>query len=341
MALPTETQPLLARRTARPPVGKTLAFPRMKIKPLVIKKEIISESISKEETKLCGTELFKQQCHFSLTKHRLAAMHLATLQFWVFTIPMALVAMSSGIMAFLATAGIFEERTNTFLNVFVGCFSFVVVFLQTLSSQLKYDTRAHMHESTAIDLRDLREDLENIENQAFVMVGLRVNEDKLNAAKNKSKGDGDDNGNNGEIESNRNNEEDSLKQIFDGIQNRYNQCLKSCKSTCPMPINAAFNQLDSRINSTLSVVGHNQLERTYGYGYNNVIYFQACNELAIHFSCAFLWPLRLVNPRHAVDTTMNTLKTTICEDGKNYWNVLLDDAGTFNADFSSSQSSEY
>ena len=340
MALPTETQPLLDLVEAPPPhaVEKTFsvstARPRMKIKPLVIKKEIISESISKEATKLRGTELFKQQCHFSLTKHRLAAMHLATLQFWVFTIPMALVAMSSGIMAFLATAGIFEERTNTFLNVFVGCFSFVVVFLQTLSSQLKYDTRAHMHESTAIDLRDLREDLENIENQAFVMVGLRVNEDKLNAAKNKSKGDGngsvvvenDDNGNNGEMESNRNNEEDSLKQIFDGIQKRYNQCLKSCKSTIPMPINAAFNQLDSRINSTLSVVGHNQLERTYGYGYNNVIYFQACNELAIHFSCAFLWPLRLVNPRHAVDTTMNTLQTTISGDGKNYWNVLLDDA---------------
>ncbi len=54
--------------------------------------------------------------------------------------------------------------------VVAASLSFLVVFLQTLASQLDYDNRAKMHKNTATDLRDLREDLENIVNRSTAMM---------------------------------------------------------------------------------------------------------------------------------------------------------------------------
>jgi len=302
-------------------------------------KQQLNPEASEELTKLRGTELFKQQCHFSLAKHRMAATYFGTQQYWKFTIPGATIGASSGIMAFLATSGLFSAKTNEVLNLLVGCFSFLVVFLQTLSAQLQYDTRSQMHESTAIDLRDLREDLENIVNQSIVMMKYMSttpgkNKDLGGGSKDNDTGTGNDQGSKTDDIEKDGEKKDEEKEIsphnspevlFDGIQKRYNQCLKGCKSTVPLPINDAFDQLDSRLNATMTIIGHRELRRIYGLSYNNIVYFQACNDLSLEFSCYYLWSLGLPNAADAVDATMEKLQKNISKRGKDYWNVLLED----------------
>ncbi len=350
---PTESEPLLVE-TISPPIygqesGKSIVAPFMDDKDQPESKTISepvceqpNPDLSEELTKLRGTELFKQQCHFSLAKHRLAATYFGTLQFWTFTIPGATIGATSGIMAFVATSGLFADRTNEILNLAVGCFSFLVVFLQTLSAQLQYDARSQMHTSTAIDLRDLREDLENMENESKVMMRYRKSASGEETDKGRGGGNNGDNsgaisdqqvGQTGDIENDGENTQakngllphHSPEVLFDGIQKRYNQCLKGCKSVVPLPINDAFDQLDSRLNATMTIMGHTELKKIYGSSYNNIIWFQACNDLSLEFSCFHLWALQLPNAADAVDATMAKLQRNISKRGKDYWNVLLED----------------
>lgn len=307
-------------------------------------KKKLTPGAAEELTKLKGTQLFRQQCHFNLAKHNLASQHLKTLNFWMFTLPAAIIAMASGILAFLATSGLFEDRTDQILNVIVGCLSFFVVFLQNISAQRNYESRSQMHESTAIDLRDLREDLENVVNQSRVMMRYRVTVPDKNKAKDldndknsNENGDSPQQGKgisdieskgekNGET-SDQTHEEpphNSVEVLFDGIQKRYNQCLKGCKSTVPLPINDAFEQLDSRLNATMTIIGHRELKRIYGPDYNNVIYFQACNDLGLRFSTGLFWPFMLPDAEKAVDITMKNLQVDISTRGKDFWNVLIE-----------------
>ncbi len=322
-------------------------FLRRKVKRL---KKRQNNEFREEMTKLQGTMLFKRECHLSLAKHRLAAIHMASLHFWTFTIPAATITMISGIMAFLATSGLFDDRTNQMLNIAVGCLAFVVVFLQTLAARLKFDCRSEMHQSATIDLRDLKEDLENAVNQSKVMIThlktiAKINRSRMVIARGgtsststEGKGKalvkgkegaggtdtdtGEDDAENAEIE----NEVQSLEHIFDGVQKRYNQCLKGCKSPVPLKINDAFVQLVSRLNATMTTVGQARLETLYGSkNYANVIYFQACNDLSQRFSGHIGWPLSLPNAKRAVDATMANLKHNISTD---FWDgVLLDEEG--------------
>lgn len=239
----------------------------------------------KETVRFDVAYMFKQQCESTLGKHRLAAIHLAYKQFWIFTIPMALLAMASGILAFLATANLFDDRTNQLLNVYVGTFAFIVVFLQTPDQQLKFDTRADMHEAAAIELRDLRDELQNIIIRSGVMM-----RDRSGIA------GGDDE------------EEESLKQMCMDIQQKYGQCLKSCKSTVPMPINNAFDELDTRLDVSLTYSGHKKLCDRFGENYHNKLFFQAYNNLNQQFTSTYLWPLRLPNAEEAVNNVMKHLR---------------------------------
>lgn len=244
-------------------------------------------------TKLRGSELFKMQAHASLSQHKLAAIHLAAWQYWVFTIPMAVIAMVTGILAFVATTELFSEHTNSILNCIVGSLSFLTVFMQTLSSQCTYDVRASMHENTAVDLRDLREDLDSTSRKESVLIGHGGDDNSKKPGK-------------------------TLEEEFDTIVKRYNQCLKGCKSTVPIQITDAFKKFESKLDTTMSLVGTAKLREIYGEAYYFKVVVQGYDSLAAAYSCYWMWPFILRNPIKVVDETMKELKESIW-GSKDYW----------------------
>ena len=288
------------RQDALPARYNTVIPPHVDIAPE--NEPQVAGASNEHQTALRGAELFRQKSHESLLKHKLAAIHLTSRQFLFFTIPIALIAMVSGILAFVSTTDLLDndEVAKSTLSIIVGSLSFVVVFLQTLSTQCKYGARAEMHHATTIDLRDLRENLANLISKSRVLMyhkeeGSSTTED-----------DGED---------------QTVEEIFDGIQKEYSQCLKSCKSTVPIQIDDAFHLMNSSLISTLSESGHRNLRNVYGSDYNNVLFFKAYNDLSSRFSCSRYWPLFLPNPTGAVDATMIKLKQSIAEK-KDYWKEL-------------------
>ena len=81
------------------------------------------------------------------------------LQFWLFTVPQAILTMISAILAFMATSELFDAKTKIIINTIVGSASGIVVFLQTMSGVCDYGIRASMHQTTALSLRSLGDDL--------------------------------------------------------------------------------------------------------------------------------------------------------------------------------------
>ncbi len=331
----TESSPLIAppKRKGKMQLFTVHSYPEGEVDKTISRG---SKTGLQEEKNLRAKEMIKQQCHFAFAKHRLASIHFASLYFWTFTLPAALISMANGILAFLATAGLFSTRVNEWLNVIVGSLSFFIVFLQTISAQLDFDNRAKMHRNTATDLRDLREDLENSVNRSRAMIifgGGDVESSQppeSNGNHDHANEDVNPTGANDEIgkedvpsEDKKGEHKGSLENILDVIQKRYIQCLKGNKSTLPVAITDAFNVLDSRLNATMSRTGHKQLYELYGSEYNNIVYFHACDDLVLRFTSYRLWPLFLPDAKTVVDKTMEELGTNISKYGNDYWNVLI------------------
>jgi len=250
---------------------------------------------------LAGTKIFERKTHFSLCKHKLAAIHLGTRHFWWFKLPISIITLVSGILAFLATTEPFkgeDKNDGMILNCTVGSLAFVLAFLQTLASHFKLDARAEMHKGTEVDLTDLREYLDVavdrakiLDSHGVVQTGVFKDED----------GDGID---------------DAVQNALDSYQSRYSQCLTGCKSTVPLRINDAFDNLESRLQLKFSLQSRRMsMHKKYGdTDYESTIYFNACDLLAAKFSGGCGWPMLLPNPIWAVNETMKELDEVLPPD---------------------------
>jgi len=70
--------------------------------------------------------------------------------------------MASGILAFMSTIGN-SQTVQNHLSIVVGCLSVFAVFLQTIARVCHYESKADMHFSASVDMRDLVDDIESIE----------------------------------------------------------------------------------------------------------------------------------------------------------------------------------
>ncbi len=202
------------------------------------------------------------QVQINLIKHNLASMYFESRQFWFFTITQGILTMLASILAFIASSSLLNEVTKDIIATIVGSTSGIVVFLQTMSGVCNYGTRAAMHASAAIDLRDLRDEI--------VLIKFKVKKEELDAAQLKQtsrrsfvttttsfamKADDND-----ESSSDDESNEDTKKAIeeeekqeqehdntFGRIQQRYRQSLSGCKSNVPMDLSEAFHGMHSNL----------------------------------------------------------------------------------------------
>jgi len=258
----------------------------------------------------------EQEVNMNMVKHQLASKYLSARQFWFFTVPQALLTMLSGILAFLATTDLLNATAKIVTNTIVGSISGVVVFLQTMSGNCNYGTRAAMHGSTAIDLRDLRDDLVLLK-QKLELIESRTLTQKLTDASSQTSAAAGTNDTMGGNEDE--NTDDQGGGNFNDIQTRFKQSLSGCKSTVPMPISEAFHGLQSDMLMKQSKKSMDYLFNIYQIGhFNEYIELKAFDMLAGEIMHYPLYPLYLPNSEKMVEETMDRLKKEIHES-ESFW----------------------
>ena len=216
------------------------------------------------------------------------------LQFWLFTVPQAILTMISAILAFMATSELFDAKTKIIINTIVGSASGIVVFLQTMSGVCNYGIRASMHQTTALSLRSLGDDLS--------LVGTEEKAKEYNRKKSDNDDDNDDENN---VSSN---------YTFEDLRTRFLQCQSGCQSTVPLKINDAFESLDSTLMIMLNDKNIIWLMKQYQFQSNNiqdVVYFRAYDILTKNIVDSLFWPFHIPKTNDLVERTIEQLKNEL------------------------------
>jgi len=274
-----------------------------------------SDSKPEKKKKKRGTKLthdsafsLEQQVQMSLIQHQLARKHLGSREFWLFTVPQAVLTLLASILAFVATSELINEKAKVIISTIVGSISGVVVFLQTMNGVCNYGTRAAMHDSTAIDLRDLRDDL--------VLLRYKLEQMEGDNKKKVHGDDGDDDDDDGDDSNDSSDDDDdgSNGDTFEAIQTRFRQNLTGCKSTVPIGLSEAFQGLDSNLMVATSKKNVIHLYEIYGHPYyDEFIYFKAYDILAGEISNSFSFPIILPNSNKVVSATMKRLQERVVQ----------------------------
>lgn len=222
----------------------------------------------------------------NMTKHNIAHEYFQFKQFFFFTLPMAVLTAVSGVLAFSASSKMMSQYSDI-ISLVVGCLSAFVVLLQTNSGTLGFGFKADRHQSCAIALRDLRDDM--------TMIGLKLeNIEEMQEKKLLSKhGDYTDGG----------------SETFSDIQKRYKQCLAGCNSTVPLAITEAYHGLDSNVDLFQTSKNREYWNEIYpDVDYKTVMRTKAYDILGGEIINGFMYPLVLPSSKKTVARTMAKLK---------------------------------
>lgn len=238
-----------------------------------------------------------------LAKHNLASKFLGYRQFWIFTVPQAVLTCMASILAFIATSDMLTATQKTILSTVVGSTSGVVVFLQTMGGICNYGSRSAMHQSTAIDLRDLRDDLVLIKHKLGQMEkdkGKKLTAAMVGHTLPESDSEEDDY------------DDDRNGTDFGTIQSRFRQSLSGCKSNLPLGLMEAFNGLDSNLVIARTRENSVLLYNVYGHiEFDDFIETKAYDILAGEILNARGFPMRLPNSKAMVQKTMERLRVQL------------------------------
>ena len=264
----------------------------------------------------------EQEVQMNTMKHQLATKTLSAREFWFFTVPQSILTMLSSILAFVATSDLLNNKTKVIINIIVGSTAGAVVFLQTMSGVCCYGTRAAMHDSTAVDLRDLRDHLVLLK-QKLILMEKRRNRKIISIETSPSLSSDCIGVNDTKTEDNEDNEdvdnnEDNASN-FEDIQTRFKQSLSGCKSTVPLEISEAFHGVQSDLYLTGT---WKALECMYGkYNHYRIIeyvHLKAFDILSGEITNSRFFPVFLPNADEVVEVTMNRLKKK-AKESENYW----------------------
>jgi hypothetical protein len=232
-------------------------------------------------------------------KHLLAFAHFRALNFYVLFLPMTFITLTSGILSVYATkidsSGTddctqeADEIADLQMNlVFVaGILSFFTTFFNALQEKLRYASRTDMHESAALQLKNMR----------FTLDALMVDAE-LEAMS-------------AEVKMERMKELEALRDSFLKI-------MDSCMSIIPTRINEPINLMRARIAALYQ--SSNSMRDLYGAEVK--VHRLAAIEVG-SVICSFKWyflpffpfcfPLTLPSPEYSCTMTMKSLKESVLD----------------------------
>ena len=226
-------------------------------------------------------------------EHVLAAKYFSFRHFWFLFLPAALVTAFSAILSFLASSVVVESHASAeWFTLIVGALASVSVLIQAVSEQLQFRSRAAMHDSAALDLKSMVQDLEFKSIQA-----IEYGDDAHDLATKEGK---------------------PIIQV-DVYQEKFQQVMQACKSHVPQAIEQCFNTLDDRLEESLR--GAENLQ-DYVDGDDKIVedirdamldvYILAAHEAQNVLTSQRFWPIT-VNVKKAVKQAMSTARDKLKE----------------------------
>ncbi|OEU08717.1 hypothetical protein FRACYDRAFT_249618 [Fragilariopsis cylindrus CCMP1102] len=223
-------------------------------------------------------------CKHDQCMHKLTCAHLEARQFWFFTIPQALVTMLGGLLAFLCAADKFTCGTDRSVEMAVGSFAVVSVFMQTV-------------ERVSVGEND---------------IANRKNDNSNNISYNSPSMIKDTEGNQGGKTNKTNTSESQC------IELRYQQSSQGCKSFVELSISEAFELLHTELMVTLDKNSMQHFEDKVGSDWYLNLYLGACDRLCAEITSYSYWPLFVPNSNRVVSNTMKLIQRD-WKEGENFW----------------------
>jgi len=236
---------------------------------------------------------FEKMVQMNLSKHKLASRYFLCRQYWFFTVSQGLLTMIVSILGFTAATTLPSDMGKVRLNLAVGSFGAVVVFLQTMSGICEYGTRAAMHGGLAIDLRDLLDATILLKSK----LGMNEISNTINPACKEDYQDyGDD---------------------FEAIESRFRQSLSGCKSNVPLKLSEAFHSIKSEMAMMSSKANLKRWNDVYGLEGEAAIQFLMMMEsklddiLAAEILDYNYFPILLPNAKEVTKKSINRWRTVM------------------------------
>jgi len=240
----------------------------------------------------------------SILMHSLAAEYFRCRHFWVFEFQQGLYTMISSILAFVATTDLVDSRTSIILTTIVGATTIFVGFLQAMNSLCSYGTRATLHESVAVDLRDQRNQLRMLRCKLGYMEG-----NGLTALGTQYSG----------VEGEK---EEYSDGTFESIRSKYEQTLNGCKSAIPLDISEAFNGVESSLYTTAVQSMVELFVHLYGPKFPfEVLGIKQCDVVAEQIMSYPLFPALLPRSRNTVKQSLKGMRKAY-KEGWEFYNDI-------------------
>mmetsp|Transcript_50982 Transcript_50982/g.122912 ORF Transcript_50982/g.122912 Transcript_50982/m.122912 type:complete len:563 (-) Transcript_50982:252-1940(-) len=215
--------------------------------------------------------------------HRLAALHLRSINNWLLFLPSILLTLAAGIIVLVFEADLqTAPNAGVYASIAVGVSALISVFWQALSKQLGMGTRASLHEATSIALKRLSEDL-------FVTLSSSTAE-----------------------------AETIPSEYVALIGEKASQAIDSCcSSQVPVKLDAAFWAMSDRMVLMLHPpIGQTQTSRKC-IVQNRLdfirLYATAYDELSAEIINSIGFPIFLPTPRRVCDTALRNFKAIVTE----------------------------
>mmetsp|Transcript_50986 Transcript_50986/g.122919 ORF Transcript_50986/g.122919 Transcript_50986/m.122919 type:complete len:544 (-) Transcript_50986:149-1780(-) len=215
--------------------------------------------------------------------HRLAALHLRSINNWLLFLPSILLTLAAGIIVLVFEADLqTAPNAGVYASIAVGVSALISVFWQALSKQLGMGTRASLHEATSIALKRLSEDL-------FVTLSSSTAE-----------------------------AETIPSEYVALIGEKASQAIDSCcSSQVPVKLDAAFWAMSDRMVLMLHPpIGQTQTSRKC-IVQNRLdfirLYATAYDELSAEIINSIGFPIFLPAPRQVCDTALRNFKAIVTE----------------------------
>lgn len=283
---------------------------------LQMKKAKIEDDEEDDDLDVSDFHELLNKCESERQQHKLSEKWFSWRQFYFFTLPISLLTMSSGILAFLSTSKMFSSNTQETFGTIVGCMALVQIFWQTLSGKLNYETKAAMHLSASIDLKRLSDDLdfqqvEEAQQTKKIKELKKIN--KIRELEGKPPLSLDSSDDPAALESGTNQSEGQQSpgnKDINYYRAQYHQCMAGCKSVVPLCISQAFAVMDTHLALKLTKRSRRTLEHDMGKQGFSILYAAVTNDIYIGISHSMFWPLFIRSPTHVVKSAIDNLEVS-------------------------------
>jgi hypothetical protein len=239
-------------------------------------------------------------CESQYQMHRLGYAYYSNRHFRNYTFPLSFITMTSGILAFSTTSGIFNDTVKQFLSLFVGAAAVVSSFIQNLGQDARNDTLAEMHKSASLGMKKLSDQLEFLQVE---VAGERMENEVIGSTGYQTSKVIDD-----VLLSPQAPQRDMSKKTLQTYKEMYQQVLESCQSPLPVRVVQAFKMADTRLSLSMTKEDKAVIKDIFGHLGKHTIYRCLYNEVFCAISDHSDFPREIPNPDEIIDKVMDKVE---------------------------------